>query len=459
MGTTTELQLDTMLLQSIGPHYIRHPVTTAINADALVVSTHLTNYRNTVDYFNDWWIFFDDQANEGVSRQILDDDGSNTLTVRGAVLSDDGANLANFRLSPYSWEQRTRAIIEAIDEIYPHLYRELDIMALVTGNVLPNSHFENWAVSTFPDKYTVTNAAAVQETTAGLIRGAKSSAKVTASAGNGYMSISSDDYPRLLDLMGQTVDFKCWASPEEADDATIQIITTQADGTTQTLSSTTAAPAAAFTALVLENQVLNSDLVTVEIRFRVTTNGKFVYFDDARLFGQNRFEYLLPTDFDSGSLAEVWIQTRGALRDATNTDASDELQVRHWERIWGWQIMEDGTDRHLRLPALFTQQRRVRLIGTGTLEALSQDTPDGTISLDGRRLNLLIAFAKYKLYTIVPGIPASEDISGYDSAAAKALFDYRRLHYLSMAQKSRNMKIRPIVEDSMIVRVRGRGRF
>lgn len=456
--TTTLLELDTGLLQSLGPHYIRHPVTTAINADTSVVSTHLTNYRNTADYFNDWWIFFDDQANEGVSRQIADDDGSNTLTVRGAALSDDAANLGNFRLSPYSWEQRTRGIIEAIDEIYPRLYRELDIMTLVTGNLLPNSHFENWAASTIPDEYAVTNAAAVQNTSAGNIRGAKSAAKVTASANNGYMSLESDTYPRLLDLSGQTVDMRCWANPEVADDATLVIVTKQADGTEQTFTSTTEAPAGEYTLLKLDQSVFNTDLVDVSVRFKVDTDTKFVYFDDARLFGRNPFEYLLPTDFDNGSVAEVWVQTTGG-PGGDSTDASDDIQVRHWERIFGWQIMEDGTDRWLRLPSLFSQRRRIRLIGTAPFETLVQGTPSGTISLDGRRVNLLIAYAKYRLYTIVPGIPASEDITGYDSAAAKAFFDYQRLWHLKMPAKSRNMKLRPIVEDSQFVQTGRRGRF
>lgn len=458
MGTTTLLVLDRMLLQAIG-QYISHPVTTDINADTSIISTHLQNYRNTADYFIDWWVLIEDENNAGVSRTILDDDGTSTLTVRGVSLVDDTTETANFRLSPYSWEQRTRAIIEAIDEIYPRLHRNLDIATLVTGNNLPNAHFENWAASTIPDKYVVANAAATQEKTAGNFRGAESSAKVTDDgSGNGYMGISSDTYPRLLDLAGQTVDVKCWAAPEEADDASIVIITTQADGTTQTFTSTTSNPAGEFTLLVMNQSVFNTDLVKVEIRFKVTTASKFVYFDDARLFGRNIFEHLLPTDFDLGSVAEVWIQTRGGI-GGSDTDASDELSAREWERIYGWRIMDDGTDRWLRLPSLFTQRRRIRLIGTAPFETLVDTAPTGTITLDGRRLNLLIAQAKYILYTIVPGIPAVEDIGRFDSAAAKALFDVGRLAYLAMPQKSRNMKLRPIVEDAMFVRTRGRGRF
>ena len=58
-------------------------------------------------------------------------------------------------------------------------------------------------LSSYPDKYGVTNATAAATTTAGLYRGGAKSAKVTASAADGYMSINSNDYPELLlDLSG-----------------------------------------------------------------------------------------------------------------------------------------------------------------------------------------------------------------------------------------------------------------
>ena len=443
MATTTLLNLDTLLLKAIGS-YKKEVLTTALTTSASVVSTNLLNWRATADYFNDWWVYVDDYANAGESRKLSDDDGNATLTARGANFVSDGANLATVRLSPYSWEQRTNAIIEAIDEVYPKLRRKIDNSTLVTGNVLPNSHFEDWEETTNPDKWTMqdANITATALTTAGLIRGgSKSMNALTGAGGAGkYVYITSKTYPALLDLMGRTVTAKVWAYPETADDATLQIYTVQADGTAQTLSSTTESPAAAWTQIVLENQSLNNDLVEVQIRLVHTTASKYIYWDDCRCFGKTPAEHLLPTSIEN--VSEVWIQADGGT-GATNADASDDLKPRVWQPILGWEIVDDGTDRHLRLPEFFTERRRIRLIGMGVFETLVDTTSSGTITLAGRRLNLLIAHAKYNLYVTVPDIPASEDIGRFDTAAAKALFDIQRLSYLGMPQ-TRNLKMRVI---------------
>jgi hypothetical protein len=425
----TLLQLDQMLLEALGEAHgtwIQHPVTTAIAANTSIISTHLTNYRNTADYFNGWWIYIEDEANIGVSRQISDDDGSNTLTVRGANLTTDGANIATFRLSRYPWATRSRAIIEAVDETYPELYMPFDDHTLITNNVLPNSHFGNWVATTNPYLWAMqdANITAAASTTAGTIRGGSISMKsTTGAAGAGkYVYISSDSYPRLLDLMGKTVDFYCWAYPEVADDPTIQIYTKQADGTEQTtLISTTSCPAGEYTLIELENQVLNDDLVEIQFRLITATASKYVYWDGARASGNMVYEYLLPHGYDY-DIDHVEIQT---------TSDCDDLQPRSWERIRGWEIVGSGyasTGRlhHLRLHDLYPTFRQIRLIGKMPVpEVLS--SYDDVFYDDYRSLNKLIAYAKYKLFQLVPGAPAQEDIGRFESAEAKALWEYQRL--------------------------------
>ena len=118
MGTTTLIELDTLLLKAIGS-YKNETLTTALTTSASVVSTNFLKWRATADYLNDWFVYVDDYANAGESRKLSDDDGNATLTVRGANFVTDGANLATVRLSPYSWEQRTNAIITPNSPIYP----------------------------------------------------------------------------------------------------------------------------------------------------------------------------------------------------------------------------------------------------------------------------------------------------------------------------------------------------
>lgn len=345
--STTLATLRQRTMESISD-FIEVAVTTAIAASTSVISTNLNEYDGGADdYFNNWYCYITNENNAGVERQVSDyATSTGTLTVRGANLTSDGANLATIWVCRHSVLQKIdKAINRAIEELYPSLHKRLDDLTLITGNILPNASFEDWASSSYPDFYGVTNATAAETTTAGLIRGQRgtTSALVTASAADGYVYISSDNYPRLLDLMGHDVDFYAWAYPSAADDAFLTIYTVSNDGsTTQTLSSTTSCPASVFTRLELEDQTLNDDLEEIQIRFRVHTNGETCYFDDAVVCGKNLYEYLLPDNFQNGSVDQVYRQTEGYSDDV----AAYDLHPRKWQSE-GFSIIDDGTYKYL----------------------------------------------------------------------------------------------------------------
>ena len=422
--TTALSVLEERLSTSIGD-YLEVIVTTGINADNLIASTHLTSYDGgRDDYFIDWWVYITDKANITVLRQVSDYATSGgVLTVRGAVLADDGANLATIRLHRYNRDMYVNALNDAIRELYPTLHRKLDVTELVTGNILPNSHFRDWASNSYPDKYTVTNATAAATTTAGLTRGGAKSALVTASAADGYMSITSKDYPRLLDLVGKSVHFYAWAYPSTANDAFLTIYTvgkTSTGTVTQTLNSTTACPATSWTLLKLEDQAINEDIDEIQFRFRIHTNGETCYFDHARVQGRNIFEYLMPTDFKGGSIDQVHVQA-----NSYSAEITDDIKPTMWDRVTGYGIIDDGTDKFLGLPTGYSERRLIRLIGHAPLEAVSAYS--GTISLDGEKVNLLVAYAKYKLYQMIEGPVSSQDVGRFEKESAKAYGEYMRL--------------------------------
>jgi len=443
MATTTALSLDEKLLKQTGD-WIQELVTTALAANKSVISTHLAKYTGRDDYFNDWWLYIEDFANKGQVRQISDYDatvGAETLTVRGANWTPE-SDMATFRVSHTSWDDRLVAINDAIREIYPYLFRHLEDRTMVTGNILPDNSFEQWVASDNPSFYSATHATLTRTTTAGLIRGVPgtTSMKVTDDgSGGGYAYLSSRQFPRLRDLMGRTVTLKCWAYPEDtAGDASIEIYTKQADGSTQTLPSTTANPLGEFTLLELEDQKLNDDLVEVQIRFKVATTSASVYFDSARLVSQELKEYLLLSDFASGMVYQVYIQTSGFA-----DDICDDLQPQSWETVYGHDTYNDGTYEWLVLPHFYSNNRQIRVIGTAPLSTLS--TATDTIEIDGEAVNLLIAYAKYLLYQKQEGIPASEDISRYERASAKAYAEYMRLlPRLKMVTPSITMNIKGV---------------
>jgi len=441
MATTALSVLDQRLGDSISD-YLEVIVTTAIAANNSIISTNLQSYDGGSDYFRvDGYVYITDKANAGVKRQISAyATATGTLTVRGAALTTDGANLATIRVYRYDRDKYVNAINDTIRELYGrgYFWKDLDVIELVTGNILPNSHFRDWAVSTVPDKWVMqdANITAVASTTAGTYRSGGKSMKATTGAGGAgkYEHLHSYNYPRLLDLMSKTVSLYCWALPEVADDAYIEIYTKQADGTAQTLTSSTTNPAGEFTLLKLEDQTLNDDLVEVDVRLKVATASKYVYFDHARVIGEDVQEYLLPTDFVNGVVSNIEIQSSGY-----SDKACDDIHPKYWTPVYNYDIIPDGTDTYLGLGQSWGSSRLIRLTGKAPLSTVSAYTD--TIEIDGAYLNTFIAYAKYKLFQAIESPVASQDIGRYESQSAKAYGEFMRLSNIKMVSHPVRMRI------------------
>lgn len=423
MATTTLTSLLQLLGEGIGD-YLTFDTTTNITTNKLVVSTTLQQYDGGQDgYFDDWWVYIDGTNNSGVHRKTGSTTyatATGTLYVYGANLASESGNVTCY-LHRFNRDNKKLAINRAIEQLSGVLFKRLEGRTLVTGNVLPDNSFEMWTSASLSSFYSTDNATLARTTTAGLIRGliGTTSMKVTADSANGYAVLNSDDYPRLLDLMGKNIDFKCWAYPEVADDASIVIYTKQADGTEQTLTSTTSCPAGEFTLLELEDQQLNDDLAQIEIRFKVATNTKYTYFDSARVIGDSLFEYLLLSDFDTGEVSQVYVQASGY-----SDDICDDLNPRYWDRQ-EFTTIHDGTYLYLRLRNIPTNNKQIRIIGTTPLGSLSADTD--TISISGAKLNLIVAKAAAILYRLEQGPVSSEDKGRYFTEINIWESEYRKL--------------------------------
>ncbi|KKM99191.1 hypothetical protein LCGC14_1150380 [marine sediment metagenome] len=279
----------------------------------------------------------------------------------------------------------TKAINNASAEIPDVLFIPLDNMDLITGNILPPF---NWANSSTLDFYTEPTGTLAKNTDGAYIWKGSSSASLLASGNNDKLYLSSNDYPRLLDVMNKSVDLKCWVYPvDSAADAFLKIKTWQADGTTQELDSTTTAYAGKKNLIEMESQSINDDLSLVEIWLRVATTAQTVYFDMPRLTGTTVREYLLPKDFQDGYLSRVELQTWGDV---------DDLHSPNWQPVYDTDIITDGNNKYLQMPVGTITERRIRLIGYKPLEQLS-DSSD-TISIDAEQVNLLLSYAAFKLF-------------------------------------------------------------
>lgn len=412
--TTTLLTLHQRLSEAIGD-FIEVDTTTDITTDNLIISTTLNNYDKGSDtYFPDnFWVYVTEGENAGVERQVTAyATATGQLTVRGATLAAESAAVT-IRLERYNRTEKLKAIKDAIREVYPDLKRKINDTSLITGNLLPDGNFEWWTSSSAHKFFSSSSITQAKTTTAGAYRYGSTSAKATASGAGGYIHLHSDSWPWLLNIMDETVDLRCWASPQTADDATIQIYTKQADGTEQdTLISTTENPAGEFTKLELENQSINDDLVEVDIRCIVATNGQYVYFDALRLISDRVREYVLPESLQNGHVQQVFVQSSGY-----SDEICDDLLPKDWTPVFGFKTVDrvigGTTYKCLQMPndVSYGTERQILLAGTAPLETLSADTD--TISLDGVRINLLIAKAAQILFERHRQPLASEDVGRY----------------------------------------------
>jgi hypothetical protein len=443
LHTFTFLELQ-QALQEACNDFIEVDTTTNLTTNNSIVSTTLKQYDDGANgHFDGWWAYITEGNNLGVERKTglpgttTYATATGTLTILGAALSAETAAMT-IRLTRYEPRLYRNAIIEAIKELYPTVHKPVDDISLISGNILPDGSFESWSSTSALNFYTASNITLARTNTVGYIRGQKGSysMKCTASADSGYVYISSDSYPQLLDLMGRSVSFYSWALPEVADDAFIEIYTLQADGTAQTLTSTTTCPAGYWTKLELVDQTLNDDLVKVEIRWKVKTNSKYSYFDDAYVNGMDLDEYYLPDVFIDGEVSQVWLQDSG-YSDESFYDLQPFMNENNGSLI-RHHIISDGTYQYLKLDEYPFSGYRMRLLGSTPLEIPTTTT--STVTLDDRRSPLLVAKARM-LFWERSALPLTVDAtSKADREYSKAERDYYRLvTQLNMGRKARKL--------------------
>jgi len=418
--STTLAVLRQRVSENIGD-YISSTVTTALTTSTSVVDTALANIAGggTTDYFEDWWVLITSENNIGAKRRVSAYNATtNTLTVQGGNFTSDAAAKATYELHRIDPDMKTKAINNAARNLSLVLKRDLTDLALVSGNVLPD--FEWWTSSSAHKFYTVTNATLARTgvSSADSGRGQRYVAKVTASAANGHMYLSEDQYPPLSDIQGKTVSAYVWAYPEVANDATIVLYTLQNDGTTaQTLTSTTTCIAGKWTLLELEDQTLNDDLVSFQFRLKVATNAKYVYFGSPRLIVDGISRYMLPELFQTADIRKVSCQITG------NDDmpANDIGINADYHEIFGWNLLPQsiiGTYyNYLTLPYRLPVNRHIEISGSIGMEDDLDDDTD-TMSIDDPATNVLVAQACWELFRQLRGFAGVSTTDAYDDEIA-----------------------------------------
>ena len=422
--STTLLTLRQRLSENIGD-YFTSTVTTAIAASTSVIDTALANVEGggTTDYFEDWWVYFTSGANIGVKRKVSSyNAGTWTLTVLGGNLATDGAVKATYELHRVDPDKKIKAINNAARTLSSDIKRDITDISLVSGNILPDF---NWWTGAAAHKFWASSTMTLARTSpgSGYTRGGRYSMKVTdAGAGDEYVSLHSDNYPRLLDLKGKTVSAYVWAYPVTTDDdPEIEIYTAKGDSTgadSQTLTSTTETESGYYQIVKLENQAIDDDIDTFEIRLKCVTASAVIYFQEPRITGVDVYDYMLPELFQNANIRRVRYQLTGS----DNVAPADDIGYNaDYQEIFGWDIVPQDINgtyyNFLRLPYSIPVGRRIELNSSADLEDnMSADTD--TMNIDDPKSNVLIAQACWELFRQLRGFVTNSSNSAYDDEIA-----------------------------------------
>jgi hypothetical protein len=216
------------------------------------------------------------------------------------------------------------ALNRIINDSYPDIARKIVDTTLIGGNVLPNASFEDWASTSYPDYWRTSVSTLTEETTIKLVDGSAIKA-----VNAGYAYLSSDNFPALRDLGGQTVDFYCWAYAAVAATCYLEIYTKEQDGTTTTTTCTTAHTGGSeWELLSLESTSIPDDLAEIQFRLKVV-GANTAYFDNAFVSGGTVTSYVLPLQIDR-------------VIEAYSCNDWEEFDVTDQSRIGFRQFEKDG---------------------------------------------------------------------------------------------------------------------
>jgi len=446
MATQTLANLRDELSREIHD-YLHSTVTTALAANNNLVDTLLANVKGgTTDNFcKNWWVLVTSNTNDGEIRRVSSYTAlSKTIVTLGAAWTTDGANKATYELHKYHPTDKLDAINATARKT--QAYHHLTDYQLVTGNILPD--FEWWTSASAHKFYSASGATLARTSPgSGYTRGERYTALVTDSgAGDGYMYITSDNYPRLLDLQGMTVSVYAPVYCVSADDdAEIIIYTSKGTSTgavTQTLTSITEVEQATWQWLLLENQELNTDLDEIQIRMSVVTAGNTAYYGPPVLLGKNVNGYMLPELFQKGQLD--WVRTQ---RTSTGNDMPfyDIGQNQMYDDYFGWWVVEQDVNgayyKFLRTPEYLSRGYKIELSGHVQLEdSLTADTD--TISIDTEYSQRFILECVRQLYRMQRGMVSSETSDFFEKEIMRLDYEIAQLGNKRMSRPPTMLRMR-----------------
>lgn len=327
-------------------------------------------------------------SSENDERKILslDNDSGTLTTFAHTAQIPTTCDYEIHRL--FTASEKRRALVHAAKAGFSSIFTEVRDESKTVGNWLRNGDVEQWASTSYPDYWRVSNITATEETTI-LTRGSSSCKLATSVGGAGYLYTSDTLVPEFRALAGKTVKFKAKVHCDTASCCRLAILY---DGTNLTYGEYH--PGTSNWAdkdgynyldsfLYVEKQI-DYDPTSIEFRVYVEDASATVYVNDLRVIGSTRDKVYI------GDLNIAQEQPHQVLQQHDR-----DIYKEPWILLHGCKV---GSDDYLYLPPSAIKDYRLRIIGTNYLDFYDSSDDvgtdwDDTIAIDSPQTEILVAEA------------------------------------------------------------------
>ena len=288
--------------------WIASTTTSGGSTTTLVDSALISTMRNTNSFYG-WYVRLTSGDASGEIRRVASlTIGSGTVTVDRAFTATVATSVT-YQLMTFHPDVMTRHLQEVLRNAY--------IMERVPLSLITNHDFENHTSST-PDSWSATNVTMTTATGVANVANGHRSLQITATAANGYASLTT-----AIDVVpGDPYRFEGKAKADGGNTADLILYDVTNSAVLQTLSTTDSH----FNLLDVSGS-FPSTCRQINVRCRMVQNLGVAYFDDIVLIQTRKVRVPLPS----------WVESDRDLRAIYQRVAVDMDEERDHLLSWGWE--------------------------------------------------------------------------------------------------------------------------
>ncbi len=357
-----------------------------------MVSTDLKRYRD--NQLNTKWVKLTSGATQ-VTREVeAFQQAYGTLhpyTAFGAQV----ATAVTFELHDFNPSNWTYYINNSMLDAFPKIGKDVVGSDLITKNAIPNSFFIDWTSSSYPDYWRTSVSTVSKETT--IVLFGPQSMKV---ANAGYAYLSSAQHSGLLNLVGQTPIFYCYAYGTVA--TTVRLAIAYVDGGVTTVTYGDYHTGGSTWEKLSATVAIPSTATEVQLRCCIT-GANTGYFSNSYCEDSDAYDIIVPA-------------TYRILTNVIETNDWDEFSTDTWNNVEYTTYITNGV-MHLVIKSPTGSGRKLQLFGTGGITELSADTD--TVTLDSEQGIAVVFGAAYFFYNALASTMSAQGRKSADELAAK----------------------------------------